>query len=371
MTTNDERFMSRCFELARKGWSRVNPNPMVGAVVVEDGTIRGEGFHAEFGGEHAEIAAMREAGDRTRGATLYINLEPCNHFGKTPPCTQAIIQAGIKSVVYAMKDPNPRVTGGGDAFLRAQGIEVSSGILEAEAERLNEAFSFSMRMKIPYVTLKIAQTIDGYIADSSRTSKWITGDAAREKVRSLRMESDAILVGAGTAITDDPMLTVRDEYARQPLRIVLDGRCNTPADRTLFTDKYRNKTVLIASSEREWDGNIEKLAKQGISIVRIPGVRGRLGTGAVLNALWERNVNSLLVEGGSSVFGTFLESGLFARMITFIAPVVLIDGVRATQGSSSKLSEARRLHDIKVVMYGDDIGITGYSDLFRSYMKGV
>jgi diaminohydroxyphosphoribosylaminopyrimidine deaminase/5-amino-6-(5-phosphoribosylamino)uracil reductase len=329
----DEEFMLQCIELARRGKGYVSPNPLVGAVIVKDKRIVGKGYHQKFGEAHAEINALRDAGRKARVATLYVNLEPCSHYGKTPPCTDAIISSGIRRVVVGMIDPNPLVKGRGIRALSSAGVEVRTGILSRECRELNEFFVKKMTTGLPFVMLKIAQTLDGKIALPNGHSRWITSKESRKRVHQLRAEYDAVLVGAKTVQLDDPRLTVRFVKGRNPKRILVDGSLSTPLSSRLFSDGFRSQTIaFVRQSERgEIERKKEILERRGVQIFEIHGRRdGTLPLKSVLESLADMNILSVLVEGGQRVFTQFLEEGLVDRVLVFVAPRVYgCDGVPA------------------------------------------
>jgi diaminohydroxyphosphoribosylaminopyrimidine deaminase/5-amino-6-(5-phosphoribosylamino)uracil reductase len=329
----DEEFMLQCIHLAHRGKGNVSPNPLVGAVVVKDKRIVGRGYHRKFGEAHAEVNALRDAGRKARGSTLYVNLEPCSHYGKTPPCTDAIISSGIRRVVVGMIDPNPLVKGKGIRALTSAGVEVRGGILSDECRELNEFFVKKMRTGLPFVTVKIAQTLDGKIALPSRHSPWITSRESRKRVHQLRAEYDAALVGARTAQLDDPRLTVRLGEGRSPKRILLDGNLSTPLSIRLFSDGLRSQTIVFVreSESGEIERKKEILERREVQLIEIPGRRdGTLPLKQVLESLADLNILSVLVEGGQHVFTQFLEEGLVDRLLVFVAPKAYgCDGVPA------------------------------------------
>jgi diaminohydroxyphosphoribosylaminopyrimidine deaminase/5-amino-6-(5-phosphoribosylamino)uracil reductase len=333
LKTQDEQFMLQCIELARLGKGQVSPNPLVGAVIVNNKRVVGKGFHRKFGEAHAEINALSEAGGKARGATLYVNLEPCSHYGKTPPCTDAIISSGIRRVVVGTIDPNPLVKGKGIRALTSAGVEVRTGILSEECRKLNEFFVKKMTTGLPFVTLKIAQTLDGKIALPSRPSQWITSKESRKRVHQLRAEYDAVLVGARTAQLDDPRLTARLVKGRNPKRVLLDGNLTTPLSSRLLSDGLRYQTIVFA--EEGGSSEVEKkkliLERRGIQIVEIPARKdGTLHLKAVLESLADMNILSVLVEGGQQVFTQFLDERLVDRVLVFVAPKMYgCDGVPA------------------------------------------
>lgn len=361
----DERFMRRALALARRGRGWTSPNPMVGAVVVREGRIVGEGYHAAAGEAHAEVRALEAAGDRARGAELYVTLEPCNHRGRTPPCTQAILDAGIRRVVIAAGDPNPRVTGGGAAFLAERGVEVVPGVLAAEASRLNEAFFKHCRTGLPFVTVKCASTLDGRIATRTGDARWITGEAARRRVHELRHAADAILVGVGTVVADDPQLTTRLPAGRRgkdPLRVVLDPQLRIPpAARVLHAGSAAG--TLIVAGEGVPAESRRRLERPGVEVIACPAPGGRIDWGALLAELGSRGVMSLLIEGGSRVFASAFRSGIVDKACFFIAPILFAgdDGVPVCAGPGvAAVREAIRLAGIETRRLGDDLLVVGY-----------
>ncbi|MEO7218741.1 MAG: bifunctional diaminohydroxyphosphoribosylaminopyrimidine deaminase/5-amino-6-(5-phosphoribosylamino)uracil reductase RibD [Gemmatimonadaceae bacterium] len=325
----DEQFMRRALTLAERGWGQTAPNPMVGAVVVRDGEVVGEGWHEIFGGPHAEVNALAAAGARAEGATVYVNLEPCNHTGKTPPCTEALIDAKIARVVAATRDPGVK-SGGGAERLRATGIDVEIGVLEVEARELNAPFLRSFVSDRPWVTLKLALSIDGAIADSERGRAWLTNEDSRAEVHRIRANVDAIAVGATTFATDHPALTVRGPIQPRvaPIRVVFDPDAKLSAGRT---------SVLEES--------------QGIFFVRVADLP------ASLRALRARGIRSLMVEGGASMASSFLDAELVDRLVIFQAPIVLGGGALAAFGSTSprRAANVRRIPVLRRQSFGDDL----------------
>jgi diaminohydroxyphosphoribosylaminopyrimidine deaminase/5-amino-6-(5-phosphoribosylamino)uracil reductase len=354
----DARFMRRALELAERGRGLTAPNPMVGAVVVSDGEIVGEGYHERAGGPHAEVVALAAAGARSRGATMYVTLEPCSYHGRTPPCARAVIDAGIRRVVAALVDPNPRVSGRGLDALRAAGVEVAETILTDHAERQNRAFVAAMRLGRPHVTLKAAMTLDGRIADRHGESKWITGDGARAAAHRLRSESDAIVVGVGTVLRDDPALTVRLErpWPREPYRVVLDTRARTPVAARLIAAGTAARALVMTGGDAD-PARIAALTAAGATVVPVPSRDGRVDVRAALAALAEREVRAVLVEGGGEVHGAFVDAGLVDRVAVFIAPR-LMGGREATPsigGLGLSLADTLRLGALEVSRFGDDL----------------
>jgi diaminohydroxyphosphoribosylaminopyrimidine deaminase/5-amino-6-(5-phosphoribosylamino)uracil reductase len=353
----DETFMRRALALAERGRGLTSPNPMVGAVVVRHGEIVGEGFHARAGAPHAEIEALRAAGDRARGATLYVTLEPCNHQGRTPPCVDAIIRAGIRRVVSATRDPNPRVKGGGTAALIAAGIEVTTGCLEREARELNRAFFTAVERHRPHVTVKWAMTLDGKIAAFDRRSQWITGEAARLEGHRLRSQSDAIVTGIGTVLADDPALTVRlpRPWPREPYRVVVDGRARLPLDARLLQTGSRAR-VLVAVGEAAPPQRLAALESAGVTVLPCKSPEDRVDVTDLAARLLALDVTAVLLEAGSELTGTFVRAGLVDRVAAFVAPTLLGGAEAPTPvgGAGLTLSDALRLTNLTVRPVGTD-----------------
>ncbi|MCD6141241.1 bifunctional diaminohydroxyphosphoribosylaminopyrimidine deaminase/5-amino-6-(5-phosphoribosylamino)uracil reductase RibD [Candidatus Bipolaricaulota bacterium] len=355
----DERYMRLALELARRGEGYTNPNPIVGAVVVKDGEIIGRGWHKRFGGPHAEVFALEEAGEEAAGATIYVTLEPCSHYGKTPPCADRIIAAGISRGVVARRGPNPLVSGRGIDKLRAAGIEVTEGVLKQEAQRANEIFFKFITTRIPFVLLKLAESIDGKIATRTGDSKWITGKEARTEVHRLRRRFAAVLVGATTAIRDDPLLTVRHVKGPNPVRIVLDGAGRIPLDLRMFHQEGRTIVATAAMPEEKE----ERLRAQAVEVWRLPGAEGKVDLRRLLGRLGEENLDSLLVEGGSETAAAFLEARLVDKVALFIAPIIIggRNAVTAVGGSGvERVTAALRLKDVVIARFGDDLLVSGY-----------
>lgn len=356
-----EAFMKRALALARLGAGRTRPNPVVGAVVVKDGAVIAEGYHAVSGGPHAETVALAEAGDKARGADLYLTLEPCVAFpGKrTPPCVDAILEAGIRRVIVATADPNPCVDGRGLAVLREAGVEVVEGVLADEARRLNEVFFHWIVYRTPFVVLKLAMSLDGKIATRARRSRWITGSESRRRVHALRAQYGAILVGVGTVLADDPSLTVREAEGPHPLRVVLDSEGRMPLRAKVLSPEAR---TVIAATDRMPPRVESELRSRGAEVWRLPGEGDRVDLGALLCRLGEET-DSLLVEGGSEVAGAFLAQGLVHKVAFFYAPVILggRDAVPAVGGEGvAEPAQALRVRDLAVEPVGGDLLITGY-----------
>ena len=358
----DARFMRRALELAERGRGLTSPNPMVGAVVVSGESIVGEGFHERAGGPHAELVALAEAGARSRGATLYVTLEPCVHHGRTPPCAPLVIAAGVRRVVAAFVDPNPLVGGRGLTMLRAAGVDVREAVLAPEAERQNRAFITAMRLGRPHVTLKAAMTLDGRIADVHGESKWITGASARSAAHRLRSESDAIVVGVETVLRDDPALNVRTDppWPREPYRVVLDTAGRTPVNARLITAGTPARALVITGGDANVD-RVRALAAAGATIVPVPRRQGRVDLRAALGALAAREVRAVMVEGGGEVHGAFLDAGLVDRVALFIAPRLLggRGATAAIAGQGGPLKTAPRLIGLQTTWVGEDLLVEG------------
>jgi len=348
--------MARALELARLGWGQTKPNPMVGAVVVREDEMVGEGFHARAGEPHAEIIALSKAADKSKGATLYVTLEPCNHHGRTLPCTNAIIAAGIKRVVAAVGDPNPEAAGGA-AKLRESGIEVDFGVLEIEARELNAAFLGSFSLDRPWVTLKLAVSLDGAIADAKRSRGWLTGAQARTEVQRLRAISDGVAVGIATAIADDPLLTARMDPppVAQPTRIVFDRHARLSALSALARTAREVPTIIVTTSRTKLPAGLANAGVEGLPAYDVLDA---------LKKLKARGIRSLLVEGGAGLAASVLAANCVDRLIIFQAPIVLGAGsLGAFSGIAPQdLANAPRFHALSTQRFGDDV-MTIYSPM--------
>ena len=359
--------MVRAIELARQAQGSTSPNPSVGAVVVKDGVVLGEGFTMPPGGNHAEIGALRQAGDASQGADLYTTLEPCCTQGRTPPCTRAIIAAGIRRVYVAAIDPNPQVSGGGIAELRTRGIQVetSHGEDAAEAAELYEAFAKHITTGLPFVTAKFAMSLDGKIATHTGDSKWVTGTEARGLVQQMRKEADAIMVGINTVLADDPQLTARDSSGcplnPQPVRVVLDTNCRMPSNARMLAEPGQ---TIIAVSSATTTTKTSRLEGAGAEIVACAtGPDDRVDPSELLAELGRRRIVNLLVEGGGTVLGSLFDAHQVDKVYAFIAPVIIGGSQAASpvggQGSSV-MSQAWRLERVRMRPVGDDWLVTGY-----------
>ncbi len=360
---SDEEYMRRALEVAAKGRGSVSPNPMVGSVVVRDGAIVGEGWHRRPGEPHAEVLAIRTAGTSARGGDLYVNLEPCAHHGRTPPCVEAIAAAGIRRVVAAVRDPDPRVNGLGFARLAESGIEVAEGVLEDEARRLNETYLCWRATGRPFVTLKMALSLDGKMATGVGDSRWISGEASRLRVHRMRAGADAVMIGAGTLLADDPQLNARlagEPACRQPRRVIVDGRLRTPPESKVLVSPG-GKVMLFTRKDAPEERAV-RLRDAGAEVIRVPLSGDRVDLEAVLADLGKREVTSLLVEGGPALLSSFLCGRLADRATVFIAPIFIGGSAGPAPfagGGSARVADALRLAEIEVERLGDDVMVTG------------
>ncbi|MBI5740845.1 MAG: bifunctional diaminohydroxyphosphoribosylaminopyrimidine deaminase/5-amino-6-(5-phosphoribosylamino)uracil reductase RibD [Nitrospirae bacterium] len=372
---NDEIYIRKTISLAARGKGRTSPNPMVGAIVVKGGKIIAAGYHRKAGTPHAEALALNRAGKEAKGATLYINLEPCCHTGKrTPPCTGAIVRAGIKKVVVSMIDPNPQVAGKGLKELEKAGLRTLSGVMEEEAKKLNESFIKYITKKRPFVILKIAQSLDGRIATASGESKWITGGKAREHVHKLRNELDAILVGSGTVIKDDPSLDCRTRGGRNPYRIIVDSNLNIPLEakvlrhddgKTIIATidlnskfKIQNSKLLKAQQKKS-----DLLADMGVRILTVKEKDGKVDLKSLMKELGRLEITSVMIEGGSTINASALASGIVDKVLIFVAPKIIggTDSIPSIGGKSpALLKNAFTLKDLRMKKLGGDFLFEGY-----------
>jgi len=355
--------MRMALRLAEKAKGRTSPNPMVGALVVRHGKVIARGWHEKAGEPHAEAIALAKAGAAAKGGTLYVTLEPCSHTHKrTPPCSPLVIGSGVKRVVIAMIDPNPRVSGGGIRAIRKARIEVTTGVLEGEARKLNEAFIKHVTSGMPFVTLKIAQTLDGRIATASGESKWITGEKAREEGHRLRDANDAILVGINTVLADDPSLTTRVPGGRDPIRVVVDSRLRIPLTAKVLRQKSSAGTIIATLPSAPKD-KARKLQGLGAEVIAVRSVQGRVDLKDLMKKLGKKDIMSLLIEGGSEINASALKAGVVDKAVLFFAPLFMTgaDSRCAIGGPSPlKLSQALRLDDVTVQFVGADIMVSGY-----------
>jgi diaminohydroxyphosphoribosylaminopyrimidine deaminase / 5-amino-6-(5-phosphoribosylamino)uracil reductase len=363
MSSLDEKYMRMALALAEKAGGRTSPNPMVGAVVVKNGRIVGRGYHRQAGSPHAEAIALKKAGTNAKGAVLYVTLEPCSHTQKrTPPCAPLVVRCGIKRLVAAMKDPNPLVSGNGLKTLRRAGIGVIAGVLEDEARRLNEAYIKHVTTGLPFVTLKIAQTLDGKIATASGASKWITGESARRAGHQLRDRHDAILVGINTILKDDPSLTTRIPGGRDPARVILDSRLRTPPTAKVITQKSAAKTYLVTLDSMPKD-KLGGLLDAGAEILIARAKNGRVDLKYLMKMLGGFGISSVLIEGGAEVNASALRAGIVDKVTAFIAPMLMTgtDSLCSIGGTSPRnLGKAIRLRDVSSRFIGPDLMVEGY-----------
>ncbi|MCU7496022.1 MAG: bifunctional diaminohydroxyphosphoribosylaminopyrimidine deaminase/5-amino-6-(5-phosphoribosylamino)uracil reductase RibD [Ignavibacteria bacterium] len=354
----DESYIKLALEIAKKGRGNVSPNPMVGAILVKNEKIIGAGFHEYFGGNHAEVNAILNAKQDVAGSTLYVNLEPCSHYGKTPPCTETIIKNKIKKVVIGTLDMNPLVSGSGIRALKEAGIEVKVGVLENECVALNKFFFKHISKKLPYVTLKVAQTLDGRIADLSGDSKWITSLNSRRYVHGLRSQYDAVLVGTRTVKIDDPNLTVRFIEGRNPKRIIIDTDLKLNLKLKLFVNNNdENLIILTSRKSAEKKRKLEKLQKMGIEILFIKENKdGTLNLKNALEELGKNRISSVMVEGGRKIYTSFIKEGLFDDMMVFISPKIMGEGLPAVDKLGiHSIRKSLKLKVRAVEKLGDDV----------------
>jgi diaminohydroxyphosphoribosylaminopyrimidine deaminase / 5-amino-6-(5-phosphoribosylamino)uracil reductase len=351
---DDEAFMEKCIELARKGKGFVSPNPLVGSVIVSNGNIIGKGYHKKFGEAHAEVNAVNDArknGFDVKGCTVYVNLEPCTHQGKTSPCADLLVREKVGKVVIGMKDPYEKVNGKGIRKLKNAGIEVKVGILENECLELNKFFIKFVTKKLPYVSLKIAQSIDGKIALNNFKSKWITGEASRKYVHQLRSEYDVVLIGKNTARYDNPSLTVRDIHGRTPYRIVIDKDSSLPVNLKLFTDDEKEKTFVLTGISKK---SLTEIYSR--NIIRVREKDQRLVLKDILKKFHSLNISSVLVEGGANLYSQFAKTDLFDDIFLFIAPKIVGKGISSFNDFEiSKLADAKNLDFIYTREFGKDL----------------
>jgi diaminohydroxyphosphoribosylaminopyrimidine deaminase/5-amino-6-(5-phosphoribosylamino)uracil reductase len=351
MAAADVAMMRRALALAARGRGTTRPNPMVGCVIARGDRIVAEGWHVRPGGDHAEVAALRKLDGKAKGATAYVTLEPCNHTGRTGPCTEALLNAGVSRVVYAIKDPNPRVRGGGAARLKRNGVLVENGVCADDAAELDRGYLKWVTTGRPWVTLKAAVSLDGKIAARGGDSKWITGEGARREAHRLRAQHDAILVGAGTVTADDPSLTVRGVHGHDPQRVILDGKLRVSPRAKAIPGSW------IFTTARGGDA----LVKRGATIVRMKGGKHGIAAAALLDELGRRQITSVLVEGGSEVHGMLVRAGVVDEVAIFIAPVLIGgDGIGLLAGiGAASIAEAMRLERVDVKRFGDDVLVRG------------
>ncbi|HEX9916723.1 MAG TPA: bifunctional diaminohydroxyphosphoribosylaminopyrimidine deaminase/5-amino-6-(5-phosphoribosylamino)uracil reductase RibD [candidate division Zixibacteria bacterium] len=358
----DEKYMEMVLRLAKKGVGRTSPNPLVGAVIVKNGKIVGTGYHQKIGSPHAETNALKSAGKKGKGATLYVNLEPCSHFGRTPPCVDSIIRNGIREVICATIDPNPKVNGAGVKQLRQAGIKIKLGVLEDEARKLNEIYFKRITSGFPFVALKIVQTLDGKIATLDGDSKWISQKDSRRFVHSLRKQMDAVLVGVNTVIKDDPKLTTREVKGKNPLRIVLDSEGRIPLNSNLLKKNKDNKTVIVVTTNKA-GGKLKNKAQ----VWKVKSnYQNKIDLKVFLKLAAQKGISSILVEGGREIFSSFLKEKLADKIYCFISPKIIGEGI-SSFGSLNikKIKDALKLKDVELKEFSNDILLIGYLDWRR------
>lgn len=361
---DDRDFMNMALDLAERGQGYTTPNPMVGAVVVKAGKVVGAGYHQKAGGPHAEVNAINAAGDSARGATLYVTLEPCNHTGRTPPCTQKILTAGISQVHVAMKDPNPNVTGGGSDYLRARGLKVREGLCEERARKINESFIKYITTGRPFVIVKCAATLDGQIATRTGDAKWVTGPASRRFVHQLRHACDAIMVGIETVKRDDPSLTTRLEEIRgmDPVRIVLDTRLSIPENARLLHLTSSANTIIVTGPAVSAE-KAARIERTGVKLLAAPLVDGRIALDPLMDQLGATGITSLLIEGGSRVICSAFQAGIVDKIFFFYAPKIAggNDGFAICSGPGpERMDRCIGIRDTEVKCFDGDVMISGY-----------
>jgi diaminohydroxyphosphoribosylaminopyrimidine deaminase/5-amino-6-(5-phosphoribosylamino)uracil reductase len=364
MLGDDAKYMRLALRLAARGLGRTSPNPVVGAVVVQGGTVVGTGYHEVAGGPHAESNALATAGDLGRGGTLYVTLEPCNHHGRTPPCTETILRSGVRRVVVGCLDPNPHVSGGGVEVLLGRGLEVEVGVEEERCRRLNDAFIKHVTTGLPLVMAKAAASLDGKIATRMGDSRWITNERSRRFVHRLRLVADAILVGVGTVVADDPRLTARvpTKAKRKPIRVIVDTRLRTPLESQVVTSTGEVPTVIATGPEPD-RGRLAALEGRGAEVLPLPLEDGRVSLSALLKALGARQITSVLVEGGAEINGSFFRAGLVDKVYFFFAPKIMggRNAVPIVGGAGvASVAESAALSRLRLHRFGGDIMIEAY-----------
>ncbi|MFH0731324.1 MAG: bifunctional diaminohydroxyphosphoribosylaminopyrimidine deaminase/5-amino-6-(5-phosphoribosylamino)uracil reductase RibD [Candidatus Omnitrophota bacterium] len=381
----NEKYMQKALQLAKRGKGRTFPNPLVGCVIVKNNKIVGEGFHKRFGAAHAEVNALKAAGEKAKGASLYVNLEPCAHFGKTPPCADAIIKSQVKEVIIGMKDPNPINNGKGIKKLRSAGIKVKADICREEAEELNAPFIKLIKTGSPFVTLKMAQSLDGKIATATGDSKWISSEESRKFVHGLRQRADAVMVGVGTVVADDPLLNVRSPFGfaqgrqghrspldfargrqviskRQPVKVIVDSMLRTPLSSRIFTADSPAKTI-IATTNLAPKAKVKNLLKKNVEILPVKAVGGKVDLKALMKLLINRHILNILIEGGGELAASALKEGIVDKILFFTAPKII--GGRNAKTSvegegASRIRKALNVKNITVKKIGCDFIIEGY-----------
>lgn len=358
-------YMKKALRLAVKGKGRTSPNPIVGAVLINDDKMVGKGYHKKAGLPHAEIEAIRSAGEKTNGSRLYVNLEPCSHYGKSGPCAEAIIESGINEVIIGMKDPNPLVAGKGIRKLKKAGINVIQGIMEKDCRKINEPFIKYITTKLPYITMKVASSLDGKISTITGESRWITGDQARNHVHKIRDEVDAIIVGINTVLRDNPMLTTRLKTKKDlmnPIRIILDSRLKIPLTAKSIQLKNGQKTI-IATTTKAPLRKVKILEKMGIVVLTIKEKETKVDMNELMKKLGKMEISNIMIEGGAEVNASALQSGIVDKVIFFIAPII-IGGANATSSIMGNgirfLKDAIPIKETRIKKIGHDFMLEGY-----------
>lgn len=359
-----ERYMKRAIELAERGLGSTSPNPAVGCVIINNGGIVGEGWHEYAGGPHAEANALKAAGRAAYGGAMYVTLEPCNIHGKTPPCTKAIIEAGINLVIVGTGDPNPSVNGRGIAELRNAGLKVETGVMAEQIEKMNEAYNKHITTGLPFVTMKVAMSADGRIATKTGSSRWITGEEARARVHLMRSRSDAVMTGIGTIVADNPRLDARldNPQAHQPVRVVIDGQGRIPADAVVVTSANETTTIIATTDMMSLEKS-QLLAAAGAEVMVVPKTSGRIDLSKLLRELGQRGICSVILEAGSALSSAFISEGLPDKYVFFMAPKLIGgDAALGFYGGSGidDISEAAQLEFTTVEKVGGDIMIEAY-----------
>jgi len=360
----DNSYMHRALELARLGWGKTRPNPLVGAVIARDGKVIAEGYHHFFGGPHAEVDALQKLDFKAEGATLYVNLEPCSHHGKTPPCVDSIIRSKISRVVVATTDPNPQVAGRGIGILKQHGIEVVTGVLEKEAIELNEIFIKYITTGLPFCLIKTAMTLDGKIATGTGDSKWITNEESRAYVHSLRDRMSGIMVGSTTVIKDDPQLNTRipGKEVSQPTRIIVDSSCKIPIN-SKVVETARQQPTIVATTDLSDIEKHKELIEKGVNVLVLPSENGRVPLKQLMVELGRLQIDSVLLEGGGTLNYSALEAGIVDKVLSFIAPKIIggKDAITPIEGEGKSLvRDAFEISRIKITSFKEDVLIEGY-----------
>lgn len=358
----EEKFMKIAIELAKKGKGKVNPNPLVGAVIVKNGHIIGKGYHKKFGGNHAEVEAINNAIDDVKESTIYVTLEPCFHYGRTPPCVDKLISSGISKVVIGNLDPNPLVAGKSIEKLKSLGIEVKVGVLEEECLTLNEVFIKYIKTKLPYVVLKSGVSLDGKIATRTGESKWITGAASREKVHELRNELTGIMIGINTVIIDDPSLTCNIDGGRNPIRIILDSNLRIPLGSKILKTAYMYETIIVTTKNINLN-NKALVEESKAKILMVDDINGKIDLTNLMIKLGNMGIDSILLEGGGGINYSALEAGIVDKIMLFMAPIIIGGNESKTfvEGKGIDfLTNSFKVSSLKTKALGEDILITGY-----------